>query len=134
LGRTWYGYATTDTLMAPRPYAVRRLEEGDRWFVAALRKDVAPAVWTEAGMDDGPRYGCWLEGRLVAGAGLGMGRGMPTIGVLTHPAHCGRGRGRAVVVAAAREALDAATHVQYRALTASTASIALGARRVRPLL
>lgn len=125
-GPAWYGYATSDTLTASSADAVRRLEERDRQFIATLRRAVASDEWTEAGMDDGPRYGCWLEGRLVAGAGLGMWRGMPTIGVLTHPAYRGRGFGRAVVTAAAQEALDAASHVQYRSRTTNTASVALG--------
>jgi predicted GNAT family acetyltransferase len=79
----------------------------------------------EAGMDDGPLYGYWLDGRLVSGANLGSWRGMPTIGVLTHPAHRGRGFGHAVVAAAARDALKGAAHVQYRARTSNPASIAL---------
>ena len=50
---------------------------------------------------------------------------MPTLGVLTHPAHRGRGLARAVVVAAAQAGLDRRAVVQYRAWRGNAASIAV---------
>jgi hypothetical protein len=125
LGPAWYGYATSETLRTPPRGAVRRLEERDRQAVVTFRHAVSPEDWTEAGMDEGPRYGCWVGDILVAGAGLGMWRGIPTVGVLTHPAYRRRGFGRAVVTAAAKEGLEVVSHVQYRSRSTNTASIAL---------
>lgn len=58
-------------------------------------------------LDDGTFVGVWAEGALVAAAGthvLSRGRGVAAIGaVYTAPAHRGRGLGRAVTAAVARE-------------------------------
>ena len=53
---------------------------------------------------------------------------MPTLGVLTHPRHRGRGLARAVVAAAAQAGLGRRAVVQYRAWRANAASIAVARR------
>jgi hypothetical protein len=76
----------------------RRSEVGT-WWAARLRLPPAAlrtgGIWVmprdESGTTGLPAYGYLDRGALLAVACLGLWHEMPTLGVLTHPAHRGRG-------------------------------------------
>jgi len=104
---------------------VRGLTAADDEAVAALCNKVGPDEWNEAGMSTGADFGHFQDQQLLAAANLGEWRGVPTLGVLTHPDWRGRGLGSAVVRLAARHALQRSDLIQYRARVSNAASIAL---------
>ena len=128
LGPAWYGYATASSLPAVSSLAVRPLAAADLGLLARLHAETPPAEVAESGTDGLPAFGYLDAGALLAVACLGTWRAMPAIGVLTHSRASGRGLARAVVAAAAREALSQRPVVQYRAWRASTASLAVAVR------
>jgi GNAT superfamily N-acetyltransferase len=128
LGPAWYGYATASSLSAISSPAVRPLAAADLELLARLHAVTPPAEVTESGTDGLPAFGYLDDGELLAVACLGTWRGMPTIGVLTHPRARCQGLARAVVTAAAREGLSRRPVVQYRAWRVNSASLAVAAR------
>lgn len=76
-------------------------------------------------------FGLWRAGTLVAAANLTPWRDRPSdIGLLTHPAHRGRGYGFALAGTVARLAVESAGIARYRALSSNTPSLRV-ARRLR---
>ncbi len=127
IGPAWYGYATAASLT---PCAAWRCGRCPRMIprLARLREQTPPAERDESGTDGLPAFG-YLDGdALLAVACLGVWHEMPTLGVLTHPYHRGRGRARAVVARAAQAALDRRAVVQYRAWRANVTSITVARR------
>ena len=94
--------------------------------LAALRGAVGAEDWRHANLEaaEPPLFGCEVEGRLAAAAGFErlLGR-VAHIGVLTDPAHRGRGLGRAVVRAAAARALELGMLPQYQTLASNTPAL-----------
>ena len=128
IGPAWYGYVTAASLTPVRSAAVRPLSPADLPRLARLREQTPPAERDESGTTGLPGFGFFDEDALLAVACLGVWHQMPTLGVLTHPGHRGRGLAGAVVAAAAQAALDRRAVVQYRAWRANTASIAVARR------
>ncbi len=128
LGPAWYGYATASSLPVLSSSAVRPLAAADLGLLARLHAGTPPAEVAESGTDGLPAFGYLDAGDLMAVACLGIWRGMPTIGVLTHPDARRRGLARAVVTAAAREGLRDRPVVQYRAWRVNSASVGVAAR------
>jgi predicted GNAT family acetyltransferase len=85
-------------------------------------------AWEHAGItfDEPHVFGCFVDDQVVAAA-----RYRPAwaetahIGVVTHPAHRGRGYGRAAVSAATAQGLEAGLIVLYQTLLANAPSVAL---------
>lgn len=128
IGPAWYGYATAASLTPERSPAVRPLSPADFPLLARLHKETPPAERDESGTTGLPAFG-YLDGdALLAVACLGAWHEMPTLGVLTHPRHRGRGLAGAVVAAAAQAGLERRAAVQYRAWRANAASIAVARR------
>ena len=125
IGPAWHGYVTEASLTRDRSPAVRPLSPADLPLLTRLREQTPPAERDEGGATGLPAYGYLDRGALLAVACLGLWHEMPTLGVLTHPAHRGRGLARAVVAAAAEAGLDRRAVVQYRAWRANPASIAV---------
>ncbi len=125
IGPAWHGYVTETSLTRDRSPAVRPLSPADLPLLIRLREQTPPAERDESGATGLPAYGYLDRGALLAVACLGLWHEMPTLGVLTHPAHRGRGLARAVVAAAAEAGLDRRAVVQYRAWRANPASIAV---------
>ena len=128
LGPAWYGYATRDSLLAPRGTTVRPLTAADLPSLARLHEQTPPAQREESGTTGLPAFGYFENGALISVACLGTWQQMLTIGVLTHARARRRGLAHAVVAAAAREGLNGRPVVQYRARRANTASLAVAAR------
>jgi RimJ/RimL family protein N-acetyltransferase len=86
------------------------------------------AEWREGGFGDGSAryFGCWVAGELVAAGNLTQWRGRPSdVGLITHPAHRGRGYARRVAAHTSRVAIENAGVARYRALISNTPSIRL---------
>ncbi|MGH3070106.1 MAG: GNAT family N-acetyltransferase [Streptosporangiaceae bacterium] len=128
IGPAWYGYTTAASLIPQRSPAVRALSPADLPLLARLHEQTPPAERDESGTTGLPAFGYFGEDALLSVACLGVWHEMPTLGVLTHPRHRGRGLARLVVTAAAQAGLDRRAVVQYRAWRANTASIAVARR------
>jgi hypothetical protein len=128
LGPAWYGYATAGSLPAIPSPAVRALTAADLPLLARLHEQTPHTEREESGTTGLPAFGYVEDGALLSVACLGIWRGMPTIGVLTHPGARGRGLACMVVAAAAHEGLSHRPVVQYRAWQANTASLSVAAR------
>jgi len=91
----------------------------------SLQSECTEAEWREGGFG-GPdgRFFALREGRQIVAAGtLTDWRGAPSdVGLITHPAHRGRGHAHAVAAAATRAAIESAGVARYRALVANTPS------------
>ena len=73
-----------------------------------------------------PIFGCLVAGLLVAAASYRIHSGaIASIGIITHPAHRGRGYARAAASAATAHALDAGFIAQWQTLEANAPSIAV---------
>jgi GNAT superfamily N-acetyltransferase len=134
VGPAWVGYADAGTLAAPAGVRARLLTGADASAVAALRAACAPEEWEHGGhaLEEGTATGAFTRaatGALLAAlAGYTCwGNRLAHISVVTHPAHRGRGFGRAVVAGAASHALEAGLVPQYRTLEANAAARALAA-------
>jgi GNAT superfamily N-acetyltransferase len=115
----------------PAPAAgVRRLDDGDRPALAALRRAAGETAWEHSALDpdEPPLFGRFAGGALLAAGTLaGWGGPLAHVGILTHPAHRGRGHGRAVVAAMAAAALAAGAVPHYQTLDANAPSRAVAA-------
>jgi len=93
--------------------------------LASLRSNCTDADWGEGGFggSDGRFFALREGGQIVAAGNLTEWRGAPSdVGLVTHPAHRGRGHAHAVATAATRAAIESAGVARYRALVANTPS------------
>jgi GNAT superfamily N-acetyltransferase len=100
----------------------------DRAALDALRLAAGETAWEHSAIDPDrpPLFGRFVGGVLVAAATLeDAGGPVASVGVLTHPAHRGRGHGRAVAAAATRAALAAGSLAHWQTLDANTPSVAI---------
>jgi GNAT superfamily N-acetyltransferase len=128
IGPAWYGCADGERFQPPSDRQGRLLESGDADAFRCLVEACGETEREHSSMafDRPPLFGCFLDGRLVAVAGYQVWDGeLANIGVLTHPAHRGRGYGRAVVSSIAAEAHRRGLVPHYRALLTNEASIAV---------
>ena len=110
---------------------MRPLAEKDRPALDALRDSMPAEAWDEGGGEyDGTTvFGAFADGVLAARAGYEVWGGrIANLGVVTHPAHRGRGLGAAVFASAARAALEAGLVAQHRALQSNTHSMRIARR------
>jgi RimJ/RimL family protein N-acetyltransferase len=132
VGRAEIRYADAGTLRAaPGDVRVRLLDDADRAALERLRHTVDATEWEHGGsLQDAPAVaGTFVNGELAAVAGYRVWGGrIAHIGVVTHPAHRGRGLGAAVVERAARAALEAGLVPQYRTLASNAPSLRIADR------
>lgn len=110
---------------------MRPLMEADRPALDALRGAVPAEAWGHGGggYDGMPVFGAFVDGVLAARAGYEVWGGrIAHLGVVTHPAHRGRGLGAAVFASATRAALEAGLVAQHRALQSNTHSMHIARR------
>jgi RimJ/RimL family protein N-acetyltransferase len=129
IGPTWLGYADDIDLRPVATEGVRLLDADDDVALHRLARACRETEWEHSGIrfDRPPVYGCFRGEEIWAAAGYERWGGrLAHIGVVTHPAHRGRGCGKAVVSAIAAKALREGLIPQYRTLEANQASIAIG--------
>lgn len=116
-----------------RPYrgskTVRSLDASDAGALEGLRLASEPEEWDAADIHPDAAFGCLADGALVAAASLNDWPPDAMIpGVVTHPAHRGRGYGAAVVSRVVAHALEQGTLALYQTLLENVASVALAKR------
>lgn len=136
IGPTYLGTLAPEDFVPAADPRVRELTALDRKAVDALRQAVAAQEWDDADVSsERPgTFGFFQGGSLLAMASCSNWQGGAVgPGVLTHPDHRGRGRGRAVVSATAEHALAAERLIIYQTLLANRGAVAvadaLGFRR-----
>lgn len=112
--------------------AVRLLGDADRPALDALRAAVSAEEWEHSGdraLGATPVAGAFAEGALAAVSGYDVWGGrLAHLGIVTHPAHRGRGLGAAAVALAMETALAAGLVPQYRTLLSNAPSLAIARR------
>lgn len=118
---------------APGDAPVPLLDPADGPALERLRRAVDATEWEHGGSIEvgaHPVAGVFADGELVTVAGYDVWGGrIAHLGVVTHPAHRGRGLGASAVQRVARAALDAGLVPQYRALASNVASLRIAAGR-----
>jgi len=128
IGPAWLGYADDMDLQPVEAHGVRFLDADDDVALHRLAQACSETEWEHSGIhfDRPPVYGCLRGDEILAAAGYELwGERLAHIGVVTHPAHRGRGCGKAVVSAIAANALREGLVPQYRTLESNTASVAI---------
>ena len=128
VGPAYQGFADAGDARGPTAADIRLLGEGDRPALDRVRLAAGETAWEHSAinLDRPPVFGRFAGGVLVAAATLeDPGGPVASVGVLTHPAHRGRGHGRAVAGAVTRAALDAGAVARYQTLDANPASVAI---------
>jgi GNAT superfamily N-acetyltransferase len=117
VGPSFQGWLAPERFAGPAKPA-RLLTAADRPALHALRAACSPADWESAGAAAGAQLFGTFEGpELVALVALrDRGAGACDPGVVTHPAHRGRGHGLAAVAAAVSDALSRGQLVLYQTL------------------
>jgi GNAT superfamily N-acetyltransferase len=136
IGPAWLGYADAGDFTPAPTMGARPLTDRDLPALRRLADACGPTAWEHGGIRPGssPVFGCHV-GDALAAAGMlqPWGPRLLHVGIVTHPAHRGRGYGKAVVSAMTAHGLAAGGVVQYRTLEANLASVgiarALGFRR-----
>jgi GNAT superfamily N-acetyltransferase len=128
VGPAWLGYADHGDFRPAGPMGTRRLTDQDLPALGRLAAACGPTAWAHSGIDPArrPVYGCYADRTLVAAGMLEpWGDRLLHVGIVTHPAHRGRGYGTAVVSAMTADGLADGRVVQYRTLQANLPSVAV---------
>ncbi len=129
-GPAWLGIADrADFRPSPAPGAeARLLGDADEPAIERLAEGCGELAWKQSKLLQirKPLFGLFRGGDLVAVSGyVVMGNVLAYIGVITHPAHRGKGYAKAVVGAAAQDALGRGFVAQWRTPEANEAAVAL---------
>ncbi len=131
VGPSWHHYIDRDRFRTPVDGRARPLGPRDEGAVARLRGAVGDGDWAEGGFgpDVEVLWGIEEDGEFVAAGNLTewLGR-RADIGVVTHPAHRGRGLAVAITAAMTQAALEEHPIVSYRALFGNDASLRVAAK------
>jgi GNAT superfamily N-acetyltransferase len=128
IGPAWLGYADAGDFTPALTMGTRLLTDRDLPALRRLADACGPTAWEHSGIRPGssPVFGCHA-GEELAAAGMlePWGDRLLHVGIVTHPAHRGRGYGKAVVSAMTAHGLAAGGVVQYRTLEANRASVGI---------
>jgi GNAT superfamily N-acetyltransferase len=128
IGPAWLGYADAGDFTPAPTMGTRLLTDHDLPALRRLADACGPSAWEHSGIRPGgsPVFGCHAGGALAAAGMLApWGARLLHVGIVTHPAHRGRGYGKAVVSAMTAHGLAAGGVVQYRTLEANLASVGI---------
>lgn len=128
VGPAFIGYADRATFVGGDEGGARLLGDGDRDAVAALREACEPVAWDNGGPSPATiaTVGAFRGDALAALASYELwGERIAHIGIVTHPAHRGRGLGKAAVSALSRIIIERGLVAQYRTLLANAPSMAI---------
>jgi hypothetical protein len=128
IGPAWLGYADAGDFTPAPTMGTRLLTDQDLPALRRLAAACGPTAWAHSGIRPGSSqvFGCHAGGGLAAAGMLEpWGPRLLHVGIVTHPAHRGRGYGKAVVGAITAHGLAAGGVVQYRTLQANGASVGI---------
>jgi GNAT superfamily N-acetyltransferase len=126
-GPAWVGVADRTGFRAAKSDA-RALTEGDEAAIRELAEGCGEAAWKQSklALDRQTNFGLFVGGKLVAASGyLNMGGLLAYIGVVTHPAHRGKGYAKSAVSACMSAALDKGLFPMWRTLQANETAVLL---------
>jgi RimJ/RimL family protein N-acetyltransferase len=129
IGPAWIGYADAADVRAPDARDARLLTSDDDAALRALSAAAGETAWQHSGIDFDrpPIVGLFVREVLAAACSYERrGEHVLHVGVVTHPAHRGRGYGRAVASAATAHGLAAGGVMQWQTLVANAPSLAIG--------
>jgi len=128
VGPAYQGYVERPRFRFAPHAGARVLSHADHAALRELADACVDDAWEHSGItfDDQHIFGCFVDDRIVAAARYRqVWAETAHIGVVTHPAHRGRGYGRAVVSAATAAALAVGFIVLYQTLLENAPSVAL---------
>ena len=113
---------------AVHAHGARELNGEDRELLRRLRDACDSVEWEHSGVDPvGNRvYGVFAERALVAAASWDVRGSVSNVGVVTHPAHRGRGHGTAAASAVTAQLLDEGQLPQWQTLIDNAPSLRIG--------
>ncbi len=129
IGPAWIGYADAADVRAPDARDARLLTPDDDAALRTLAAAAGETAWQHSAIDfnRAPIFGLLAHGVLAAACSYERrGEHIFHVGVVTHPAHRGRGYGRAVASAATAHGLAAGGIMQWQTLVANAPSLAIG--------
>lgn len=130
VGPAFIGYLDEATFAGDDQIESRLLDDSDAEVIEALRAACEPLAWTEGGpAGTVAALGVFRGSTLAALSSYEIwSERIAHIGIVTHPAHRGRGLGTAAVRAMTRIALARKLVAQYRTLLANAPSMAIARR------
>jgi GNAT superfamily N-acetyltransferase len=129
VGPAAIAYADAADFVPADERGTRLLGPDDEAALRALAEASGETSWEHSGIefDRAPVFGCFAAGELAAAASYEvLGGTVAHVGFVTHPAHRGRGLGRAVASAATGQALAAGLIAQWQTLESNAPSTAVG--------
>ena len=127
IGPAFIGYLDAGSYAGGEEEGARLLDDSDAGAIAELRAACEPLAWEHGGPDDAVvAVGAFRGAALASVASYEIWSGrIAHIGIVTHPAHRGRGAGKAAVRATTRIALERGLIAQYRTLCANAPSMGI---------
>jgi len=129
LGPAWLGYADRSDFDPVVHDEVKLLTANDAAALRDFASSCAEIEWEHSGIefDHSPIFGYFSNDEIHSVASYEIwGSRIAHIGVVTHPAHRGKGYGKAVVSVTADYALENGLIAQYRTLESNLPSVAVG--------
>jgi GNAT superfamily N-acetyltransferase len=128
VGPAWQACADATDFQPADTCGTRLLQPGDERALHRLAMDCDQTEWEHSAIvwEKTPVFGCFAGKELVAAGTLERWRErVLSVGIITHPAHRGRGYGRAVVSAMTASGLSQGAILRYQTLQANTPSMAI---------
>jgi len=126
VGPAYVGYLDHPSVVPLPAATTRALTELDLDIVNRFKDACDPTEWEHGGSEVRlrPTSGAFIDGELAAMAGYDVwGRTIAHLAIITHPAHRGRGMGRAAVAHLAARASAVGLLPQYRTLDSNLPSL-----------
>jgi GNAT superfamily N-acetyltransferase len=129
VGPASLAYCDASTLVPDDQPGTLPLGGQDHAALTHLRHACGEEDWDRSGIlpNHPVLYGHWIGGELVSAAGFELwGDRIAHMGVVTHPAHRGKGYAKAVVTALTRHAIEQGLVSQYRTIESNVAALSVG--------
>lgn len=130
-GPAWVGFADRDSFRSARLPGTRLLHPEDEAALRRLAEGCGEMAWKQSKVvfNRVPLYGHVEGEEIVAASGYQvLGGVIAYIGVVTHPAHRGKGYGKTVASASTEHALGKGLLAQWRTLRANAPAVAMAER------
>lgn len=128
IGPTYLGHADRTDFRPVGTGGTRLLGRADDTALLRLAQACDATEWEHSGikLEESPIFGHFLKDYLVAAGRLqSRGSHLLDVGIVTHPAHRGRGYGTAVVSAMTAYGLDQGKVMHYQTLQSNAPSMAI---------